>query len=990
MTKNLFLTTAIVTASFVANSALAETITERIEVATGETRTFDDAVAANISSGDNEGGVIYSEGTVTIGGTLSSFTNNSVSDDGGVIYNEKGKITISNSLFEENTATGTAVSAGGAIFNNALMDEKRNPAAIIEISNSGLNYNEASFGGAIYNHGKLDLSEVSFVENEATFTDRNNGGGGGAIYNNWLATINGGLFKYNNSFEGGAIFNRDTATISSASFTENNAYLGGAIYNERKMTILDSTFTGNTAIEDDSESDLPSGRGGAIYNYGKMTIANTTFANNSADEYYSYGGAIHNSKYGEMVISDSEFSGNEAKDGDGYGSGHGGAISNGTVSTNIGGTITISDTTFTGNKTHGTNGSPDAGGAIFNHAGTIKITNAIFTNNETVGSATGSGGAIYNEGLPTVDGVMEISKSSFSGNRSSFGGAINNDDILTLTDVTFDGNQAHRDYATEEYGGIGGAIYNNYFGKTTIINGLFTNNSSVGNGGAIYNRGEISFSDNNVFEGNTANNVKNDIYNDGTINVTGGLSLDGGIINSGTINFSDSSLKATLVDTGDTTTKIIAGADATHLGKLTGSLSLVLTDDDINKKIVLEGDKTGFNLSNTLYNINFNEVDTYTVVGKKDAEQIAESTGANANQAGTVAAIFSDTSASGNVTFDTVASNINEMLQSGDASQVQAALDGATAMSPDSAPTVQQTQSETTHQVFNAVGTRLSDGVSGNSRGMSSGDASENVSVWMQGLANHTKLDKTSKSYGFKADTYGVALGLEKKINSSVKAGISYAYSSTDADTKGRDTEVKTHTVLAYGEYKPSNWFVNGIVSYGWSDYKEDKDAAGTIVKAKYDVKTLGMQAVVGYDLYTRYATVTPLTGLRYVHIDSDNYVDSAGQKIASSDSNILTGIIGSKISKTFEDETGIKFTPEARVAMTYDLKQAHNKSNVVLPNGSSYSINGESLERFGVEVGGNLTAEVNDNVEMSLGYEGSFRKDYQNHNVLLNLKYNF
>ena len=152
------------------------------------------------------------------------------------------------------------------------------------------------------------------------------------------------------------------------------------------------------------------------------------------------------------------------------------------------------------------------------------------------------------------------------------------------------------------------------------------------------------------------------------------MSLDGGIINSGTINFSDSSLKATLVDTGDTTTKIIAGADATHLGKLTGSLSLVLTDDDINKKIVLEGDKTGFNLSNTLYNINFNEVDTYTVVGKKDAEQIAESTGANANQAGTVAAIFSDTSASGNVTFDTVASNINEMLQSGDASQGSKAL----------------------------------------------------------------------------------------------------------------------------------------------------------------------------------------------------------------------------------------------------------------------------------------------------------------------------
>jgi len=60
------------------------------------------------------------------------------------------------------------------------------------------------------------------------------------------------------------------------------------------------------------------------------------------------------------------------------------------------------------------------------------------------------------------------------------------------------------------------------------------------------------------------------------------------------------------------------------------------------------------------------------------------------------------------------------------------------------------------------------------------------------------------------------------------------------------------------------------------------------------------------------------------------------------------------------------------------------------LPNGSSYSVNGKALDRFGVEVGGNLTAEINDNVELSLGYEGKFREDYQDHSGLINFKYNF
>lgn len=985
MRKKLFFTTAIVAISFVTNSASAENIDERIEVLNGETRIFNNVTANGITTADDDGGVIYNSGTITIGET-SFFTDNSVTNGGigGVIYNEEGKITISNSLFENNKATGSAVSSGGAIYNNALMDAQHNPAAILEISDSGFNYNEASFGGAIDNSGKLNLSNVSFIENDATFTDRNNGGVGGAIFNYWMATVNGGLFKYNHAFDGGAFFNRDTATISST-FTENRAYIGGAVYNEYKMTISDSAFTGNSATNDE-ETDLPSGKGGAIYNYGKMTIANTTFKENHSDAYYSYGGAIFNDKYGKMTVSDSVFTENTSENGEGYGSGHGGAISNAS-----GAEITISNTTFTGNKTYGSSGSPDAGGAIHNYAGTVKITNSTFTDNETIGSATGMGGAIYNEGLTNAHGVVKISDSSFSGNRASFGGAIDNNDMLTLTNVQFEQNQAHMDYAVGDYGGLGGAIDNNFFGQITITDGSFINNAAEGEGGAIHNEGKISFSGNTVFEGNTSDNVKNDIYNDhGKIDITGDLTLDGGVINSGTITFNDTNLKAKLVEAGNDTTKLIAGTDATHLGTIAGSVNLLLTDDDIAKKVVLEGNKTDFSLGNALYNIDYDNADTYTVAGKKNADQIAESTGANANQANTVEAVMANTSATGNDTFDAIASNINNMLQSGNNSQVKDALDGITAMSPEAAPMIQQTQTQALNQVYNAVGARLSGLASDGVQKLPTDTDWQDATVWMQGLANHAKLNKTSKSYGLKSDTYGAAFGLEKKFENNIKSGIGYAYNKADVDSKGRDTDVKTHTAFVYGEYKPNNWFVNGIISYGWSDYKESKKVIGTKVKAKYDTETFGMQTMTGYDLYTRFMTFTPEVGLRYMHISIEHYTDSAGQKISSTNSSIITGVVGSRIKKTFETAKGLKFSPQVGLAMTYDLKKAHNRSVVALPNGSSYVVNGNNLGRFGVEVGGGLSTEFNEHIEVSLGYEGHFRDDYQDHSGLLGLKYKF
>ena len=321
----------------------------------------------------------------------------------------------------------------------------------------------------------------------------------------------------------------------------------------------------------------------------------------------------------------------------------------------------------------------------------------------------------------------------------------------------------------------------------------------------------------------------------------------------------------------------------------------------------------------------------------------------------------------------------------------KAYVDALTAVAPEVAPMVQQTQTETANQVFGAVSTRLTGGsISTGSQGMSSGDSNPNAAVWVQGMFNKSKLDDTSKAKGFDADSNGVALGIEKHINRDVKVGAGYAYTDTDIDGFMRDTDVDTHTTIIYGEYKPSNWYVNGIATYGWSDYSEDKNVAGVGVKADYDVETFGLQAMTGYEMNVNGLGITPEAGLRYVHIKQDGYKDSADQRVSANDSDILTGVIGAKISKNFELSNGMNIKPEARIAATYDLMNDDVNSVVTLANGSAYSVNGEALDRFGIEFGAGITAELNTLVELSLGYEGKFREDYQDHTGLINAKYKF
>lgn len=322
----------------------------------------------------------------------------------------------------------------------------------------------------------------------------------------------------------------------------------------------------------------------------------------------------------------------------------------------------------------------------------------------------------------------------------------------------------------------------------------------------------------------------------------------------------------------------------------------------------------------------------------------------------------------------------------------QAYEDALTALAPETAPAVQQAATEGTNQIFGAVGTRLSGGaIASAKQGMSSGDNPfTKVAVWVQGLFNKAKLDDTSKSKGFDSKTYGTALGVESKISEDVKLGIGYAYSKTDIDGFMRDTDVKTHTAILYGEYKPKNWYVNAIASYGWSDYDEKKNVAGVGVKADWDVEPFALQMMTGYDMYFNGFGVTPEAGLRYIHVKQDKYTDTAGQSVKSDDSDIVTGVLGAKIAKSYNLSNGMLLTPEFKAAMTYDISHDNSKSTITLVNGSSYSVTGKPLNRFGVELGAGITAELNDNVELSLGYEGKFRKDYQDHTGLINAKYKF
>ncbi|MFD2572634.1 choice-of-anchor Q domain-containing protein, partial [Spirosoma soli] len=152
-------------------------------------------------------------------------------------------------------------------------------------------------------------------------------------------------------------------------------------------TVSFSGFTVSDGIEID---------GGGIKNNGMLTLSNCVISNNQTTDNQN-GAGVSNAN--QLTVIACTFNGNRA-------SGAGGGIYN------IGSTLSITNSLFTGNAAGG-NGNPNEGGALLS-LNTATITNCLFTGN----SATDSGG-----GASLRDGSL-ITNCTFSGNTASSAAAL--------------------------------------------------------------------------------------------------------------------------------------------------------------------------------------------------------------------------------------------------------------------------------------------------------------------------------------------------------------------------------------------------------------------------------------------------------------------------------------------------------------------------------------------------------------------------------------
>lgn len=359
----------------------------------------------------------------------------------------------------------------------------------------------------------------------------------------------------------------------------------------------------------------------------------------------------------------------------------------------------------------------------------------------------------------------------------------------------------------------------------------------------------------------------------------------------------------------------------------------------------------------------------YTIARTKTAEEISrENDGTMENQKAAAAWVDGPAFPGGSSVADDLA-----LLAQTDGVEFNKEL---TALAPTDAPVAQAVATHQQDVLLHTVASHLRD-----ERPCFTPE--EGLQVWVKGYGGKAKLSQIRNHYGFDMENYGGIFGIEKALQAGT-AGMGIQYDKAEIDGFRRETDAKTHTVFAYGEYKPSDWYVNGLFSYGISNWHEEKHVLGDTYRAHWHARSYGARVLTGYDG----DYFNPELEARYQHLAAERYKDGLGQHVGSEDTDILTLRAGVRKSWLFGCTRFIK--PEIYVGAGYDVISDRENSLVHLNNGTSYHVYGQRLDRLSAQASVGVSVEMTEHLWGSVSYLGLLRKDYREHTGIVGLTYWF
>ncbi len=249
--------------------------------------------------------------------------------------------------------------------------------------------------------------------------------------------------------------------------------------------------------------------------------------------------------------------------------------------------------------------------------------------------------------------------------------------------------------------------------------------------------------------------------------------------------------------------------------------------------------------------------------------------------------------------------------------------------------------------------------------------------LWLTPVGNFAKFTDTSRGQSeVRADTYGLAGGVDLTYGDSGAAGLAFAYGdhSVRAENTQERTSGDTYTVGAYVTQGFGNLYATGSFGYGFTsiDTTRNLTLLARTITASYKGRQWNAAVEVGYDFAAGDFVLTPFGKVAGRRWSRDAITEigggGVGVNIAEQAETVFLPEVGARFTAALGDASGgFRLRPYGKVSYTFQGDIGSEFTAQFQGGGNAFTLGGVDTEGFVTgELG--LEAVVNNRFSVFLG----------------------
>ncbi|WP_248768630.1 autotransporter outer membrane beta-barrel domain-containing protein [Pseudomonas sp. MWU12-2345] len=281
------------------------------------------------------------------------------------------------------------------------------------------------------------------------------------------------------------------------------------------------------------------------------------------------------------------------------------------------------------------------------------------------------------------------------------------------------------------------------------------------------------------------------------------------------------------------------------------------------------------------------------------------------------------------------------------------------------------------------------------STALATGDSSRNGAngrLWVQGLGNSGKFERSQSSQVLQQNTWGLLLGADWALDSEWRLGVLGGKSQTRLKGTDFGGDLDSWHLGAYAlrQSGPLALRLGAVHSIHEGRTRRNVDFAGLSDRLKGNHRADSQQAFaeLGYNLGSGNLHAEPFVNIGYQRYHHEGFKEKGGDtalNVKAQTQDNLSSTFGARLANQYTLDSGMRLTPHLSAGWKhlYGRTTHQTEQNLMALNDDSFKIKSSALDRDSLVLEAGLDLKLSPRQNLGVGYSGEVGGNSRKHGVM-------